>query len=295
MSSSSYTPSSDDYGDSQSQLVQPFGRSAPSQLKKRAERHQAALNSIANNTVRQYYKPGGALDSQTTETQWVNKLYQNDITTPPRRAVIVQPSPQISRRSPTLSDNNTSADGGLTSDVFNMGLPNNLEQGDITLVDDMRYDIGSKAKLIQPVKENSTLSVMTDNDIPVASSPPPVLALSTIQTFEEYNEFIGSLGGAQLPPGWSDGPEILVARSPSPIGAMNCMGHDLTDLEHRILTAVRSLVEDKTEAITERADNALEGHWQEVSGLYDAARQQDRYISKLRELLWVCNVDVPEM
>ncbi|PBK72223.1 hypothetical protein ARMSODRAFT_972881 [Armillaria solidipes] len=195
-----------------------FGHSAPSRLKKRAEQRQAALNSIANNTVRQYYEPGGALDSQTTETQWVNKLYQNDIT-----------------------------NGGPTSDVFNMGIPNNLEQGDITLVDDTRHDTGaslgddapekfpwdtgSKAKLIQPVKENSTLSVMIDNDIPIALSPPPVLALSTIQTFEEYNEFIGSLGGAQLPPGWSDGPEIPVARSPSPVGAMNSVGHDLTDLE----------------------------------------------------------------
>ncbi len=108
-------------------------------------------------------------------------------------------------------------------------------------------------------------------------------------------DLVGSIGGAQLPPGWSDGPEIPVARSPSLVDAARFTGHDLMDMESRILAVIRSLVEDETETIRQRADNALEGHWQEVSGLYEAARQQDSYISKLRELLQVSDIDIPEM
>ncbi|KAK0462780.1 hypothetical protein IW261DRAFT_1576191 [Armillaria novae-zelandiae] len=281
MSSSSYIPSSDDFCDqSQSPVVRPFGCCAPSRLKNRIERRQAALNSIANKTVQQYYDPGGPLDSQTTETEWVNRLYHSEIITPPRRVIILQCSPQRSQRSITQS-NNTPAHGGPTSDVFNVSHPDHLEQGDVTLVEEMGGDVDTKAPLIEPVKQTLTLAEITEDDIPIASSPPPVLALSTVQSFEEYNELVGALGGAQLSPGWSDAPEIPVAQTPSPVHADNLAEHDLSGLECQIIAAIRSLVEDETYAIRECADNALDGHWRELSGLYDAARQQDRYISEL--------------
>ncbi|KAK0231394.1 hypothetical protein IW262DRAFT_1454407 [Armillaria fumosa] len=213
MSSSSYMPSSDDSGDSQSSVSCLFGHSASSRLKSRIEQHQAALNSMANKTVQQYYESGGPLDSQTTETQWVNALYQSKIITPPRRVTVLRSSPQRSRRSITLSDNHTAVHGGPMSDVFNISHQDDHEQGDITLVEDMGSDIGTKAPLIEPVKWTLTLAETAEDDIPIASSPPPVLALSTIQTFEEYNELVGALGEAQLPPGWSDAPESPVVRA----------------------------------------------------------------------------------
>ncbi|KAK0435374.1 hypothetical protein EV421DRAFT_1908668 [Armillaria borealis] len=293
MSSSSYTPSSDDWNETQSQPKKRFGCSTPSRFQQRAERRQTYLNSIAGRTLQQYYKPGGALDSQTTKTQWENGLWNEN--TPPRKALVHLQ--QQDRRSMTLSD---SDDKQMAAALRSMSEVNNdfFGKGDLTLVGDITtgVDAGGKDKINVSKAEDITLSAAVDDDIPIASSPPPVLVLSAIQTFEEYNgskEMIGSFGGAQLPLGWSDTPEIPVAHSPSPVDAVQW--NDLTDIEKQIVTAVRSIVEDETAAIRERADNVLEGHWQEVSDLYDSARQQNQYINMLRELLQTCNVDIPEM
>ncbi len=41
-----------------------------------------------------------------------------------------------------LSDNDTAVDGGATSDIFNLGTANTLGQGDVTLVEDTRVNLG---------------------------------------------------------------------------------------------------------------------------------------------------------
>ncbi len=107
---------------------------------------------------------------------------------------------------------------------------------------------------------------------------------------------IGYTGGAQLPLGASDGPDIPIpVCDPSPAHQDEWTQQDLQPGEIRILMAVHAFVEEETEVIRAQANNALEGHWGELTDLFDTVHRQDEYIKVLTDLLQRYKIDVPVM
>ncbi|KAK0434670.1 uncharacterized protein EV420DRAFT_1653876 [Desarmillaria tabescens] len=258
MSSSSYMPSSDASHESHTPASQCFGHSTPSRFHKRAEHRQAYLNSISSRTIQQFYEHSGALDSQTTESQWENKVYDTH-RTPPRTATGMLLRQVQNIELPSLCESESekaSCKTGKTvrhEDVFQV-----LHEGDITLVEPTDGG-GELGKVTSWLK--ATAADDDEHDIPIASSPLQMPMLSMMSNLEDYNAAIGYTGGAQLPLGASDGPDIPASvhdTNGPDILASVCNASPahpdewtraLQPGEIQILLAVHSLVEEETEAI----------------------------------------------
>ncbi|KAK0471277.1 hypothetical protein IW261DRAFT_1572153 [Armillaria novae-zelandiae] len=284
MSSSSYVPSSDT-------VDQPaprgLGRGTPSRSQVRAQCRRAHLNAVAGISIWQFYGHGGALDSQTTDSQWESGLYLGQNLTPPRKAPV---HAYLDVESSISSDKAQHPIMVTDNDVFKY-------DGDITLVE------SAKGLPLDKQKAVYCLQVPTDDDneddIPITSSPLPLLpAFKLVTNLEDYNAAVSYAGGAQLPLGASDGPYIAVSphnTTPKPKADWNPSWDDLQHREIQILRSIHSLIEEETAAIRQRADNALVGHWEELSDSFDTIRRQEEYISVLRDLLERYSIVIPDM
>ncbi|KAK0444177.1 hypothetical protein EV421DRAFT_1945488 [Armillaria borealis] len=237
MSSSSYTPSSD--GESHTLPSQSFGHSAPECYRKRAERRQAHLNSISSRTIQKFYKHGGALDSQTTESQWETGVYGAQTRTPVRTRSLLRQVQNIELPSLNESESGKESDEtGITArhkEVFQVPVHALLE-GDITLVEPANDgDLGKVATWLKGTATDEDV-----DDIPIASSPLQMPTLN-MSNFEDYNAAVGYTGGAQLPLGASDGPDIpILVCDPSPAHQDEWTRQDLQPGEIQILMAVHA-------------------------------------------------------
>ncbi|KAK0468707.1 hypothetical protein IW261DRAFT_1426217 [Armillaria novae-zelandiae] len=234
-----------------------------------------------------------ALDSQTTDSQWESGLYLGKNLTYLTVAVLPRKAPvhaYLDVESSILSDKAQHPIMVTNNDVFKY-------DSDITLVKSAEGLPLDKQKAVY------CLQVLTDDDneddILITFSPLPLLsAFKLVTNVEDYNAAVSYAGGAQLPLGVSDGPDILVSAydtTPEPKADWNPSWHDLQHGEIQILRFIHSLIEEETVEIHQCADNALVRHWKELSDSFETIQHQEEYILVLRDLLDRYSIVIPDM